>query len=334
LEGTSPLRNAVAQKSPTGLASSGEFVPMTPHTRRESLMTSMVGGTEKLAAVRGGIEVLYSQPLRAASATTAPEESAVIWMGTSDPIVAVIPGISRFWDAQVRRGAGGGVNLFSGAQPTRMIRLTDLGAGLLGERCTGVAVLPRSSNQHNSSPSSNGPNAGEATSSAEGLPIDVLVQGETRLVVVHDSEDAAVVANRPFAPRKQYHSIERFGSAIIAYPRPDKPGSVAFNLSVARGPNPGVSHKRLPVAGLFGTQSTDVIPSTETDLDTASSTRDTGLAFTQTLDMAADATDDEQEAEDRDVEEEMLDIMEIDRELEEMESERESGRKHVFFEDV
>jgi hypothetical protein len=49
--------------------------------------------------------------------------------------------------------------------------------------------------------------------------------------------------------------------------------------------------------------------------------------------LAADASDDEEEAEERDVEEEMLDIMEIDRELEEMENERASGRKHVFFEE-
>jgi hypothetical protein len=53
----------------------------------------------------------------------------------------------------------------------------------------------------------------------------------------------------------------------------------------------------------------------------------------QSLNVAADVADDEEEAEERNVEEEILDIMEIDRELEEMESDRQSGRKHVFFEE-
>ena len=335
LEGTSALRNPGSQKSPAAPGSGGEFVPMTPHTRRDAL-ASTTGGAERLASVRGGIEVLHAQPLRAASGLTPADESAILWMGGADPIVAVIPGVSRFWDAQLRRGVGGGVNLFSGAQPTRMIRLTDLGAGLLGERCTGVAPIPRPSRQrHGAATSTDTPPIGDKNS-AEGLPIDVLVQGEGRLVMVRESEDDTPVTNRLLGSRSKQRPSGRSASAIIAYPRPEKPSSITFNLSVRAG-NRHASRQRPPVAGLFDSAPTDVLPSTEVDEDTGlrprGPARDTGLAFMQSLNVAADVADDEEEAEERNVEEEILDIMEIDRELEEMESDRQSGRKHVFFEE-
>ena len=350
LEGTSPLRNPGSQKATPAGTSSGEFVPMTPHTRRETLATVVSGGIGKLAAVRGGIEVLHCQPLRA-TGTAATDESAVLWMGATDPIVVVIPAVAKFWDAQLRRGAGGGVNLFSGAQPTRMIRLADLNAGLRGERCTGVAAIPRPGRQQaggDSTAASDGAftPTGE-NSTAEGLPIDVLVQGESRLVVVRESDDAPPAANRLLATRRKPRVGVRSASAIIAYPRPEKPSSVAFNLSVSR---PGGSLRALPqrpaTAGLFESQSRpDILPSTEAEgpedfgrpsssgLNPSQRSADSGFAFSQSLFVAANATDDEEEAEERNVEDEILDIMEIDRELEEMETERHSGRKHVFFEE-
>lgn len=335
LEGTSALRNPGSQKSPAA-PGSGEFVPMTPHTRRDALASSASGAVEKLAAVRGGIEVLHAQPLRASIGPTMPE-CAVLWIASADPIVAVIPGVSRFWDAQLRRGVGGGVNLFSGAQPTRMIRLTDLGAGLLGERCTGIAAIARQNRDHHDAATSTGtPVNGENTNSAEGLPIDVVVKGESRLVVVRESEDGAPVPNRLLSARNKPRFIGRSASAIITYPRLEKPSSVKFNLSVSRAGNRRASRQRLPVAGLFEPTSMDVLPSTEVDDDAgpppARPTRDTGLAFMQSLNVAADVAD-EDEAQERNVEAEILDIMEIDRELEEMENERQSGRKHVFFEE-
>lgn len=334
LEGTSPLRNPVSHKSPSVPGSGGDFVPMTPHTRRDALAASMTGGPEKLAAVKGGIAILKAQPLKKTTAPTSTDESAVLWLGGADPIVAVIPAVSRFWDAQLRRGVGGGVNLFSGAQPTRMIRLADLGAGLLGERCTGVEAVVR---ENNHSATSNGSTPVDDTpSSTEGLPIDVLIQGESRLIVVRGSDDGTS-SDRLLGLHKKKRVSDRSTSAIIAYPRPEKPSSVAFNLSVSRAGNLGRSaRQRAPVKGLFEPQRDQLLPSTEVDEEARASKRPrpvgAGFAFAQSMSLAADASDNEEETEERDVEAEMLDIMEIDRELEEMENERDSGRKHVFFE--
>lgn len=339
LEGTSPLRNPVSHKSPSVPGSGSDFVPMTPHTRRDALAASMGGGVERLAAVKGGIAILRAQPLRATAAPTGTDESAVLWIGGADPIVAVIPAVSRFWDAQLRRGSGGGVNLFSGAQPTRMVRLADLGAGLLGERCMGAEAVMRGANQRRDSDGSAA--VDDAPGSIEGLPIDVLIQGESRLIVVRESEESTPSANRLLGLHKKKRIADRSASAIIAYPRPEKPSSVAFNLSVSRPGNLGRStRQRPPVKGLFDQPAADrLLPSTEVDEDAGPArprtvgVRDAGLAFAQSMALAADASDAEEEAEERDVEEEMLDIMEIDRELEEMEKERDSGRKHVFFEE-
>jgi hypothetical protein len=350
LEGTSPLRNPAAQKSASVPGSGNDFVPMTPHTRRDALVASMTGGAEKLATVKGGIEVVRAQALRAASATGHTDETAVLWMGSADPVVAIIPSVSRFWEAQMRRGGGGGVNLFSGAQPTRMIRLTDLSAGLLGERCTGIGAVPRPAKQRrDSSTPSNGstPEPG-SSSSAEGLPVDVLIQGESRLVIVRESADGTPLTNRLLT----LHKKKRLAStnAIIAYPRPEKPSSVAFNLTSQRGASLARSIRpqaRPAVKGLFepqprpsGSGLFDQAPylpqahNTFTNLEPSTSgpsQRGAGLLFTQSLYSAADASANESEVEERDVEEEMLDIMEIDRELEEMEVERESGQQKNLF---
>ncbi|KAB5511500.1 hypothetical protein GE09DRAFT_688201 [Coniochaeta sp. 2T2.1] len=336
LEGTSPLRNPVSHKSPA-VPGSGDFVPMTPHTRRDALTASIGGGVERLAAVKGGIAVLRAQPLRATAAPTGTEESAVLWIGGADPIVAVIPAVSRFWDAQLRRGVGGGVNLFSGAQPTRMIRLENLAAGLLGERCTGVEAAVRGSNRGRA-PSDDPDRLDDMRRSGEGLPIEVLVQGESRLVVIRENDDGTPVTSRFPGLQKKKRITDRSTSAIIAYPRPEKPSSVAFNLSVSRpGNNLGRSTRQRPsVKGLFEPSADRLMPSTEPDTVANPQSRPIagrGLAFAQSLAMAADASDNEKETEERDVEAEMLDIMEIDRELEEMEAERDSGRKHVFFEE-
>jgi hypothetical protein len=341
LEGTSPLRNPATQKSASGPGSAREFMPMTPHTRRDALVTSMTGGAEKLATVKGGIEVVKAQPLRASSATGHSDETAVLWLGCVDPAVAVIPSVSKFWDAQMRRGAGGGVNLFSGPQPTKMIRLTDLCAGLLGERCTGVGAVsrPAQRSRESSALSNGGTSDIDGSSTKEQLPIDVLIRGESRLVMVRESEDGTPLSMRLIGTKRK-HPTDRSTSAIIAYPRPEKPSSVAFNLTSQRGASLARSTRQIrpPVRGLFEPE-----PATRNGTnpfafgDAAPSTQrrpDVGLAFTQSLFNAADAMVDEAEVNERDVEGEMLDIMEIDRELEEMEVEREAGQRNVFFEDL
>ncbi|KAI0114294.1 hypothetical protein F4776DRAFT_331653 [Hypoxylon sp. NC0597] len=308
VEGTSPLRNPASQRVSGG---GSDFVPMTPHSRRDALSTS--SGPERLAPVKGGIVVT---PLPA-NTTTTNDESVALWIGSAEYIF-VIPGVLKFWDAQIRRGAGGGVNLFSGAQPTRMVRLSDLSVGLMGERCTGVNTIVRFVE-----------NGGLGSSGNEGLPVELVVCGETRLVIVRESD--TVVGTRiggVVGRRKGLGGRTRQSSAIVVYPRPEQPSSVAFNLSV--GPRRKLSRPGL--GGAFDrTASTEDVTQTETErkpLELPSRPR-TGFEFADSLNAAADV--EQQEEDDRDVEVEMLDIMEIDRELDALDSGRGRGRKKVIF---
>ncbi|KAL2163276.1 hypothetical protein VTH06DRAFT_5332 [Thermothelomyces fergusii] len=336
LEGTSPLRNPGTQKSSTAPGATGDFVPMTPHARREAITSATAGGPERLATVRGGIAVAQLAP----QGTGPGEESAVLWLGGTDPVVSVIPVISRFWDSQLRRATGGGVNLWSGAQPTRMLRLADLGAGLLGERCTGAAAIPKSGQAAGTSGSSTVKDGNG--NPAEGLPIEVLIQGESRLVVVHESEDASSLTSRLLGARRKPRADLGPTRAILAYPRPDQPAgsnNVSFNLSIAQ-PRPrktgGLFQARPLSSSAKGSfdQSMDVAPSTEVpDEPPSAPSSQQGLMFINDLSFAADQPDDELEAESRDIEQELLDVMEIDRELAQMNREWERGTKRVFFEE-
>ncbi|KAK4664570.1 Nucleoporin Nup37 [Podospora pseudopauciseta] len=336
LEGTSPLKNPATQKSPAATGSSREFVPMTPHTRREAL-ASANGGPEKLVCVRGGITVTHLSP---AKGTATGDETALLWLGGSDPLVSVVPNVAKFWDSQLRKAAGGG-NLWSGTQLTRMARLTDLGAGLLGERCTGAAAIPKPVTANNSSASENGTPPVEAS-----LPVEVLIQGESRVVFVHESEDAPSFTSRLLGARKKVGGRTDLepAKAILAYPRPEKPNSVAFNLSIAHRPaseNAALLRSvRRPAAagGLFSQDQPrggdSLFPSVEAPaVPSQGASQTIGLRFINDLNFAADQPDDEQEAINRNIEEEMMDIMEIDRELEQMEDERERSTKRVFFEE-
>ncbi|KAI1768477.1 hypothetical protein GGR53DRAFT_462444 [Hypoxylon sp. FL1150] len=315
VEGTSPLRNPASQRVSGG---GSDFVPMTPHSRRDALAAT--NGPERLASVKGGV-VVTSVP---ASATTTADESVALWIGGAEHIF-VIPGVLKFWDAQVRKGAGGGVNLFSGAQPTRMVRLNDLSVGLMGERCTGVGAIVRFSE------------SGDTISAGhEGLPVELLVCGETRLVIVRESE--TVVGTRiggVVGRRKRLSERAKEHTAIVVYPRPEQPGSVAYNLSV--GPRRKVSRSALddttfaePSLLLRDTPSQEPAAAPAAQ-HLPSRPRAGGLAFADSLNAAADVEQADEE-DDRDVEVEMLDIMEIDRELDALDSGRGRGRKKVIFE--
>ncbi|XXH01474.1 hypothetical protein Hte_007834 [Hypoxylon texense] len=324
VEGTSPLRNPASQRVSGG---GSDFVPMTPHSRRDALAASY--GPERLASVKGGI-VVTSVP---ASATTTADESVALWIGGAEHVF-VIPGVLKFWDAQVRKGAGGGVNLFSGAQPTRMVRLNDLSVGLMGERCTGVGAIVRFSSESG--------DAITGSSNEQGLPVELLVQGETRLVVVRESE--TVVGTRiggVVGRRKRLGERAGQNSAIVVYPRPEQPGSVAYNLSV--GPRRKISRSGIlddtfDASPSRDTTTTAGLGQTAPPESAAAATQQLpsrprsggGLAFADSLSAAADVQQQDEE-DDRDVEVEMLDIMEIDRELDAMDSGRGRGRKKVIF---
>ncbi|KAL2266696.1 hypothetical protein VTJ83DRAFT_6048 [Remersonia thermophila] len=333
LEGTSPLRNPAAQKSTA--PAPGELVPMTPHTRRDAMVSGLAGGLEKLAAVRGGISVARLP----AQGTGPGEESAVLWLaGGVDPIVSVIPLVSRFWDSQLRRAVGGGVNLWSGAQPTRMIRLSDLGLGLFGERCTGAVALPKTARNPSAETNGASTTSKEHGSSHEGLPIEVLIQAESRLMFVHESDDAASLTTKLLGVRKKPRVEPGPTKAILAYTRGDKPISqnTSFELSFAQPHRPATNRSlfaRAPSAARTTTPgvSFDTLPADEVVTSAPSSQQ--GLMFINDLELAADQPDNEFEAEGRDIEQELMDIMEIDRELEQLEHERERGTKRVFFEE-
>lgn len=330
LEGTSPLRNPAAQKTVLG---PNDFNPVG---RRDSLLSMMNGGPERLAAVSGGVEVVQLPSPRGLGSV---DESAVLWLGGSDNIVCVIPVVAKFWDAQVRRSAGGGVNLFSGAQPSRMVRLTDLNAGLLGERCCGLSAVPKSQRR----PSTHNPeNPDGAVEESTGLPIEVIVHGESRLVVVHDFQDVETAPLR-FPTRKLKKlapANEEPVSAIIVHPRPDKPANVPhkFDLSLRPG---GRDSARAPSVNLFSQSfghSHHTIEAEPMDdyqpepMGLPSQPHNMGLEFMDDLDAAADAGY-ELDAEERDVEQEVMDLMELDQQLEQMEDERLRGTKRVFFEE-
>ena len=338
LEGTSPLRTAGAQKSSAATGASGEFGPTAPHTRRDAIVSAIGGGSDKLTTVRGGVTVTQL-PARGAGPA---DEAVILWLGGAEPIVSTVASISKFWDSQLRR-AGGGVNLWSGSQPTRMVRLTDLSAGLLGERCTGAVAIPKTGRKAAASNGA-GPAGENGSSEPDNLPIEVLLQGETRLVIVHQSEEsvAASFGSRLHLEERKNGRLEFApASAILAYPRPEKPNSVAFNLSIAHretGAGAGLLRPaRSHVVGGGSFASTDILPSTEdhddAHLSSFSQPQGVGLRFINDLNFAADQPDDEAEAESRNIEEEMMDIMEIDRELEQMENERERSTKRVFFEE-
>ncbi|KUI56386.1 Nucleoporin NUP37 [Cytospora mali] len=329
LEGTSPLRNPGAQKTGFGIS---DFNPVA---RRDSLLTMMSGGPGRLAAVQGGVEVIQLPSARGLGSV---DESAVLWIGGPDSIVCVIPVVAKFWDAQVRRSAGGGVNLFSGAQPSRMVRLTELSAGLLGEQCCGLGAVPKSQRR---SPVHNPKDPDGKVEESTGLPVEVIIRGESRLVVVHDFQDVETAPLRfPTQKLKKLApATEEHVNAIIVHPRPDKPAKAfqSFDLSIRPGARDSV---RAPSVQLFSqsfSQPLDAVETEPTDyhhepMEPTSRPNNMGLEFMDDLDAAADAGY-EVDAEERDVEQEVLDLMELDQQLEQMEDERSRGTKRVFFEE-
>jgi hypothetical protein len=351
LEGASSARTAPRQSG-----TSNEFVPMTPHTRRET--ATLTGAPERLTSIHGGIEITRLPHLRGSSAGT--DESAVLWLGGTNAIVAVIPGIASFWDAQLRKGNGGGANLFSGVQTRRVVRISDLSVGLAGERCTGVTAVVNLDRKR-TKPAAHGnedfngvdqDDGDDHEDGKEGLPIEVLVRGETRFVVVRENASTNNTAqNKMLATRKAMTGRQTATKdSIILYPsRPQQPVSSAFDLSVSRSASaasrrPEVKGafdpSRRPARDLFAPSaqnsqqaSQDTVAYSQPSSAFPSFSQASGLAFANTLEEAADNEDDVGEVNEEAVEEELMDVMEIDRMLESMEEDKDLGSKHVFFEE-
>ncbi len=369
LEGTTPLRNSVAAPR---RSLEGEFMPMTPHTRRDVLATVFGAGVERLVSTVGGVEVIAQRTLRGSAAG---KESVVLWLGGADYTVAVIPDVSRFWDSQLRRasgGVGGDGAMFSGARPTRIMRVQDLQASLKGERCCGaaaVAWIP--------APTRTGSDDADDEGDDRDQQLEIIIQGESRLVAVRETDLDILsgglstrVSTAASLPRKRKVG-DTVTSAILVEPRLRKPGGVKFDLDTFQQRQQQSSLRQAPTAAASGlaagggtprrpplTASLFESPSRPGPSTAAMTPQRPGhrslfenevtltqsmmrpqqpqqqpsasLAFAGDLEEAANASDDEEAARDRNVEEEMLDIMEIDRELEAMQ--RRDGSRHVFFE--
>lgn len=307
IEGTGSLRSVATQQKENH---TGEFAPMTPHTRRQATASLSTAITfDRLAAVQGGVRTIPLPP----KGKALQDESLVLWVGGLEH-VCVIPGVSRFWDSQLRKGSGGGVNLFSGAQPTRMVKLSDLSTGLLGERCCGVNLVVASTRP------------GAPSEDDGGLPVDVLLQGESRLVIVRQGEDGPgkKIGNFVDGRRKRLFSKGERSDAIIVHGKPNRATSLSFNLSTSK---PGTLRRKSSQniqddsAGQFGNSDDSSQPPNRSRV---------GFDFMNNMNAAADVSADFTT---RDVEAEMLDIMEIDQALNSMEDSRGSGRKKVFFEE-
>jgi hypothetical protein len=297
VEGTSMLRGIGTQaKEPQ----QGEFAPMTPHTRRQATASLSAAGTlDRLATVRGGVK---ATPIL--SSRKAPQDEALaLWVGGVEH-VCVIPAVSKFWDSQLRKGSGGGVNLFSGAPPTRMVKLADIATGLLGDHCCGLNLI--------SSP------AKTAEAPEGGMAAELVIRGESRFVIARDSEDGTskklTLANRP----RRIFSKER-PNAIIVHGEKARPTRTSFNLSTVK---PGSLRQKS-----FSMDIDETEPANVQDMQRPTRSQ-SGFDFANTLSAAADMSADIS----RDVEAEMLGIMEIDQALDTMEGSRGTGRKKVFFE--
>ncbi|KND89296.1 Flap endonuclease 1 [Tolypocladium ophioglossoides CBS 100239] len=301
VEGTGSLRSVATQQKEN---QTGEFAPMTPHTRRQAAASLSTATTlDRLSTVHGGVRTVVLPPI----GKSLQDESLVLWVGGQDH-VCVVPAVSNFWDSQLRKGAGGGVNLFSGAQPTRMVRLLDLSTGLLGERCCGASLVVGP------------PQSGGQVDQDGGLAVDVLIQGESRIVVVRQGEGGPgkKIGVTVDSRRRRLFSKGERSDAIIVHGKHGRTGSLSYNLSTAK-------RGTLRLKSFPNSQDTTGAMKGADDTPQLPLRPRVGFEFMNTLNAAADASADLS----RDVEAEMLDIMEIDHALKSMEGSRGSGRKKV-----
>ncbi|KFA79064.1 hypothetical protein S40288_08152 [Stachybotrys chartarum IBT 40288] len=301
VEGTSSLRSvATQQKQPA----SGAFAPMTPHTRRQvAASLSSALSAKSLAMVHGGIKVMAFP----STGKALMDETVALWVGGLEH-VCVIPGISRFWESQLRKGATDTSTVFSAAQPVRMIKLHNLDTGLLGESCRGVGLVLNFYK-------------GNIAQQEGGLPVDVLIQGESRLVIVREGDDGPGKKLGGTSRRSRRLFSEDKSDAIIVHGKRDPSAKLSFNLSTVK---PGTLRMK-PSPFLPEHSTTNAAGSEPAPTARASG----GFDFASTMSAAADNTEDLTR---RNVEAEMLDIMEIDQVLESMNGGKGSGSSNVFFE--
>lgn len=296
VEGTGSLRSTANQQKES---QQGDFAPMTPHTRKQATASlSSTNTLERLAAVHGGVRTAAIPSLKKSSQ----EEALVLWVGGLEN-VCVVPHVARFWESQLNKGSGGGVNLFSGGLPTKMVKLADLATGLLGEPCCGVDLIP-------------GQSSGALADG--GMAVEVVIRGESRLVIARDADESGNKKLALYRPRRLF-SKERPNAIIVHGGKGKVAPKLSFNLSTAEAG----SLRLRPAAPVDQDHDMDV------ESPTVASRKRVGFDFANTLSAAADETADLS----RDVEAEMLDIMEIDQALESLNGTPTNVRKRVFFDE-
>lgn len=139
--------------------STAKFQPITPSTRKTIDVFTSRPQQQPSGPVSGMISVVE---IPSTSSTTLPDESVLLWLENT---YASIPNLGKYWQANVRKAAGGSNDLFSNDNTGRMVRLDKI--DLLGERCSGICHLPSVQLSNNTA-----------------LPCDLLVLGEHRLIVV------------------------------------------------------------------------------------------------------------------------------------------------------
>ncbi|KAG9251136.1 uncharacterized protein F5Z01DRAFT_664072 [Emericellopsis atlantica] len=253
VDGTSLLRSTGAHHTARD-SQSGDFAPMTPHTRKQTTANIHSPATaDRFATVHGGIKVA-SLP---STEKGLPDESLALWIGSQEH-VCLISGVSKFWESQVKKaaGAGNGSALFNGPQPVKMSKLQDLSTGLLGERCCGIDLI---------------------TSAATSQP-EVLLRGETRIVFVHETADAG---KKSLTTKRRLFSAGHKSSAIIVHGgNTNRTPSASFNLSTVK---PGTLRQRPTIL--------DKNDHSKTADSLFAPRQNLGFGFGSTLDKAADYED-------------------------------------------
>lgn len=154
-----PIKSASARTA--GFQAPGKFAPMTPGTRK-IVEPALFNGRTGSGPVHGQISVAR---LSTTSTIHLADECVVFWLGEA---FAVIPNLSAYWEAQMRKKAGGQGNLFGSKSASHLVRLR--GVDLRGERCSGISQSVRST-----------------STSKVNLPTEILITAEHRFLIVSDA---------------------------------------------------------------------------------------------------------------------------------------------------
>jgi hypothetical protein len=152
------IGGAAARSAGPPQNTSSKFAPMTPGTRKS---VDLFGSRGTLGPTRGEISVVE---VPSSSPTKPADESILLWLGEA---FTVIPSLSKYWSANLRKNSSGPGNSFNGTLGVGMMKLENI--DLRGEQCSGIELIAK---------------AAALSSTATSLPCDVVILGEHRLVIL------------------------------------------------------------------------------------------------------------------------------------------------------